>query len=129
VFVLLSDAECNEGQVWEAAMFAAQQRLDNLTALIDLNGMQALGRTREVLDLSPMAARWQAFGWDVVEADGHDPNAVAVAAAPLVAGAGPRVVVCRTVIGKGVSFMEDRLEWHYRNLSPDLARAALREIG
>jgi transketolase len=130
VFVLMSDAECNEGQVWEAAMFAAQHRLENLVALIDLNGMQALGPTAAILDLHPMADRWRAFGWHAVEVDGHDLAAMHWALTAGIAGrTGPAVLVCRTVLGRGVSFMEGRLEWHYRNLSPDLAAAALLELG
>jgi transketolase len=130
VFVLLSDAECNEGQVWEAAMFAAHHRLDNLVALIDLNGMQALGPTPDIIDMHPMAERWRAFGWHAVDVDGHDAAELHSALTAGIAGrSGPAVVVCRTVLGRGVSFMEGRLEWHYRNLSPDLAAAALREVG
>lgn len=128
VFVLLSDAECNEGQVWEAAMFAAHHRLANLVAVVDVNGLQALGRTRDVLDLDPMAGRWQAFGWRAVEADGHDEAALLDALTSGIAGRdGPAVVLARTVLGKGVSFMEDRLEWHYRSLPPALDAVALAE--
>jgi len=127
VYALLSDAECNEGQVWEAAMLAAHQQLANLVALIDCNGMQALGRTEEVLDLSPLARRWEAFGWQTVEVDGHDAETLAEVLAA-VDGQRPTVLVARTVLGKGVSFMEDRLEWHYRNLSAELAERALREV-
>src|SRR4029077_16815189 len=76
VFVLLSDAECNEGSVWEAAMFASHQRLPNLVGFVDLNGQQALGYTKDVLDLSPLAGRWRSFGWDTYEIDGHDPQAI-----------------------------------------------------
>jgi transketolase len=130
VFVLMSDAECNEGQVWEAAMFAAHHRLTNLIALIDLNGMQALGPTGTIIDMHPMADRWRAFGWQAIEADGHDLTALHSALTDGIAGrTGPAVVVCRTVLGKGVSFMENHLEWHYRNLTPDLAATALQEIG
>jgi transketolase len=129
VFVLLSDAECNEGQVWEAAMFAAHHRLDNLVAVVDVNGMQALGHTRDVLGMDPLARRWEAFGWLAVEADGHDEADLLAALTGGIAGrAGPAVVLARTVLGKGVSYMEGRLEWHYRNLPPDLARRALGEI-
>jgi transketolase len=129
VFVLLSDAECNEGQVWEAAMFAAHHRLRNLIVLIDDNGMQALGPTRAVLDTSPLAERWRAFGWHAVEVDGHDERALRVALTEGIAGRkGPAVVVARTVLGRGVSFMEDRLEWHYRNLTAELAAQALSEL-
>jgi transketolase len=126
----MSDAECNEGQIWEAAMFAAHHRLANLVALVDANGMQALGPTRSIIDMHPLADRWRAFGWHAIECDGHDPEALDYA---LTEGidprTGPAAVVCRTVAGKGVSFMENQLEWHYRNLTPDLAAAALQEIG
>ena len=127
VFVLLSDAECNEGQVWEAAQFAAHHRLANLVAAIDVNGTQAMGRTRDVLDLEPLAVRWKAFGWDAVEADGHDLGALqrAFSAKP---GIRPRIVLARTVMGKGVSFMEGKVEWHYRNLDAELAKKALAEL-
>jgi transketolase len=127
VFVLLSDAECNEGQVWEAAMFAAHHRLDNLIAVVDLNGVQAMGATETVLDLSPLARRWEAFGWDAVEVDGHDEDELLAGfTTALAARRGPGVVIARTALGKGVPFMEGRLEWHYRNLTPELARDALR---
>jgi transketolase len=126
VFAVLSDAECNEGQVWEAAQFAAQHRLNHLTIAIDLNGMQALGRTADILDMSDMAKRWAAFGWRTVDVDGHDVAALAQALAP--SGSRPTAVIARTHLGQGVSFMEDRLEWHYRNLSPDLFAAALAEV-
>jgi transketolase len=128
VYALLSDAECNEGQVWEAALFAAHHRLANLCAVVDLNGLQALGHTRDVLAMPAMQGMWAAAGWDAVSVDGHDVAALLDA----LAGGGdaerPRVVIARTVLGKGVSFMEDRLEWHYRNLSPELADQALREL-
>src|SRR5690242_12272288 len=106
-FVLMSDAECNEGSVWEAAMFAAHHRLGRLTAIIDLNGQQALGRTEDVLSLAPMAERWRAFGWNAIDCDGHDVDALAGALAePTDAEAPPRVVVGRTIAGQGISFME-----------------------
>jgi transketolase len=130
VFVLMSDAECNEGQIWEAAMFAAHHRLANLIALIDLNGSQALGDTGTILDLQPMADRWRAFGWHVIETDGHDIGSLYSALTDEIADrTGPAVIVCRTVLGKGISFMEKRVEWHYRNLTEDLAATALQEIG
>jgi transketolase len=128
VYILLSDAEINEGQVWEAAMFAGHHGLDNLLAIVDWNGMQALGRTRDVLRLANPLAPWVAFGWEAVEADGHDPESLLAACAPAVAQDRPRIVIARTVLGKGVSFMENRLEWHYRNLTDDLARLALAEL-
>ncbi len=126
VFVLMSDAECNEGAVWEAAMFAAHHRLANLVAIVDANGLQALGRTRDVLDLAPLAARWAAFGWDAVDVDGHDVRALSAALIP--AANGPRIIVARTVLGRGVAFMEDNLRWHYWPLSDDEYGAALRGL-
>ncbi|TMB53870.1 MAG: transketolase [Chloroflexi bacterium] len=126
VFAQLSDAECNEGQVWEAAMFAGHHGLSSVRAIVDLNGLQALGRTRDILDLRRLGRAFEAFGWEAVEVDGHDLAALLEVLAP--AGDRPRVVVARTTMGRGVSFMEDCLEWHYRNLSPELAQQALREL-
>jgi transketolase len=128
VFCLLSDGECDEGQVWEAAAFAGHHRLDRLTALVDANGLQALGRTRDVLDLSPLRDKFGAFRWDATEVDGHDHAALEKALTRPGTDGRPRMVVCRTVQGKGVSFMEDALEWHYRNLSPELKDRALAEL-
>jgi len=128
VFVLVSDAECNEGQIWEAAFFAAHHRLSNLWVVVDLNGLQALGRTRDIIAMPNMAGLWQAAGWVAVETDGHDLKGLLDAFNPSEPLGGPTVVVARTVLGKGVSFMEDRLEWHYRNLTPALAEQALREL-
>jgi transketolase len=127
VFALLSDAECNEGQVWEAAQFAAHHRLTNLCAVVDVNGLQALGHTRDVLAVD-LTRLWEAAGWDAVEADGHDVEALLAAFDGPGARPAPRVVLARTVLGKGVSFMEDRLEWHYRNLTPELAAQAIAEL-
>ncbi len=124
VFVLMSDAECNEGQVWEAAQFAAHHRLDAVRAVVDLNGLQALGPTREVISLDLIAV-WRAMGWETAEVDGHETEALVTALAAESSEGRPRVVVARTVLGKGVPFMENRLEWHYRNLTPELAAEAL----
>jgi transketolase len=113
-FVLVSDAECNEGSLWEAVMFAAHHKLSNLIAIVDLNGQQALGYTRDVLDLSPLADRFRAFGWSSVEVDGHDPEMIARTIESLGQEPGPpHVLVARTVFGRGVSFMENKIEWHY----------------
>jgi transketolase len=129
VFALISDAECNEGSVWEAVMFAAHRRLANLIALIDLNGQQALGYTRDVLDISPLAERWRAFGWDVHEIDGHDGDAIAGTIERLDTRQGaPHVLVARTVFGRGVSYMQSQIRWHYWPMSEDEYRQALREV-
>jgi transketolase len=129
-FVLVSDAECNEGSLWEAVMFAAHHQLSNLIAIIDLNGQQALGPTEQVLNLSPMADRWRAFGWDVHEVDGHDVAQIQHTIGRLDPGSGPpHVILARTVFGKGVSFMERQLRWHYLPMSNDQYEQAMAEIG
>jgi transketolase len=128
-FVLISDAELNEGSVWEAVMFAAHQRLGRLVAILDLNGQQALGYTRDVLDLDPVAERFRQFGWIADEVDGHDLDqlrrSLAVDAG---AHAPPRVVIAKTIFGKGVSYMESRIEWHYLPLSDEQFAQALQEL-
>jgi len=126
VFALLSDAECNEGSTWEAVAFAAHQRLSNLTAIVDVNGQQALGRTSDVLDMSPLGQRWTGFGWEVEEVDGHDVEALVTALRP--AGKLPRAVLARTVAGKGVSCMEGQVAWHYWPMTADQYSQALAEI-
>ncbi|MFH0793692.1 MAG: transketolase [bacterium] len=129
VFVLVSDAECNEGSLWEAVMFAAHHRLANLVAIVDLNEQQALGYTREVLDLSPMAERWRSFGWEVQEVDGHNTEEIVQAIARFDTVQGPpHVLIARTVLGKGVSFMERQIKWHYWPLSDNEYAQAIEEI-
>lgn len=138
-FCLISDGECNEGAVWEAAMFAAHHRLGNLRAVVDVNGVQAFGRTCDVLDTSNLAERWQAFGWDAVSVDGHSVADLADALdAP--ANGRPRIVLARTTFGKGVSFMEQGIpltqthlsvqpfNWHYLPMSEEEYRLALGEL-
>jgi transketolase len=129
VFVLVSDAELNEGAVWEAAMFAAQHQLANLAVIVDANGSQALGHTREILDLQPLLARWRAFGWDAREADGHDGAELTRALEGFNYMAGkPHVIVARTVLGKSVSFMEDDVRWHYLPMTDEQYAAARQEV-
>jgi transketolase len=128
-FCLLGDGEMQEGQVWEALMFAGHHRLDRLVAVIDCNGLQLMGRTADVLPVEPLARRLEAFGWGTVEVDGHDLPAL-VGALEGAAGRGrPWAVIARTVKGKGVSFMEDKVEWHSRALTPDDLARALAELG
>ncbi len=129
-YVLLSDAELNEGEVWEAAMFAAHHHLDNLIAIIDLNGQQALGRTAEVINLTPLKSRFEAFDWAVVEADGHDVDSLRAALRDASSERSkPAVVIASTVSGRGVSFMEGRVEWHYLPLDEENFRRAVDEVG
>jgi len=124
-FVLLSDAELNEGSVWEAVMFAAHHRLGNLVAIVDLNGQQALGYTDDVLNLTSLSDRFRAFGWKVREVPGHDIQALGHALSLETGASAPLVVLAHTVFGRGVPFMERRLEWHYLPMSDDEYRGAL----
>ena len=129
VFTLLSDGETNEGSVWEAAMFAPHHKLDNLIAIVDYNKIQALGRTQEVLNLEPLAGKWHSFGWEVEEIDGHNfEQIVSTAERVPFQQRKPSVIIAHTIKGKGVSFMENELLWHYR--CPDEAEyiRALQEL-
>jgi transketolase len=126
VFVLLGDGELQEGSVWEAVMSAPHLGLGNLTAIVDRNGWQISGQTEDRLRLEPLADRWRAFGWSVVEMDGHDVEALRDAfdrESP-----GPRAVIARTVKGRGVKFFEDRKKSHYVKLNPELHKRALANL-
>lgn len=130
VFVLLSDGECDEGSVWEAALFAAHHALDNLVAIIDYNKIQSLGTVDEVLKLEPFAEKWRAFSWSVAEIDGHSMPEIGAALETFPRQPGkPSCVVAHTVKGRGVSFMEDRLLWHYRAPNAAELNRALDELG
>lgn len=129
VVVLLSDGECNEGSVWEAAQAAPSFRLENLTAIIDYNKWQATGRSNEVLALSPLPEKWRAFGWDAWEVDGHDIGALMeLQDRAWHAPKRPVAIVAHTVKGKGVSFMEDDNNWHYRIPSREEVTKAKAEL-
>ena len=127
VFCLLSDGECEEGSIWEALLFAHHQKLANLVALVDANGLQGFGSTREVASLEPLADKLRGLGLSVLEIDGHSP--AALSAALVKRGDGPQIIVLRTVKGHGVSFMEGKMEWHYLPLVPEQYEQALRELG
>jgi transketolase len=128
-YVVMSDAELNEGSVWEAAMFAAHHRLANLAAIVDVNGQQALGHTRDVLDLEPLGEKWRSFGWDVHEVNGHDVEELGAALGGLKTAEGPpHILLARTVFGHGVSFMESRIEWHYLPMSDSEYAKAMAEV-
>ena len=139
VFVLISDGECNEGSIWEAVMFAAHHRLSNLIAIVDLNGQQAFGYTDDVLSLSPMWAKWEAFGWNVHEVDGHNITEITktieiLNSAPSRASLDnesscrPHVLIAHTTFGKGVTYMENRIKWHYLPMSDDEYRQAAEAV-
>ncbi len=130
VFVLLSDGECNEGTVWEAAMLAPKHGLERLVAIIDFNKWQATGRSCDILALEPLKEKWEAFGWSASEVDGHDLPALSRLLKNVPDGSGkPIALIAHTVKGKGISFMEDDNNWHYR--IPDAAEvsAAKAELG
>jgi len=128
-YVLLSDGECNEGSIWEAALMAASEKVHTLTAIIDFNKWQATGRSQEVMALDPLAAKWEAFGWHAQEIDGHDFETICRAlAAAHAESKRPSVIVAHTVKGKGVSFMEDDNNWHYRTPNAEELAAALDEL-
>ena len=129
-FVVMSDGECNEGSVWEAAMFAAANRLGGLCAFVDFNKWQATGRSREVLALDPLADKFRSFGWDVHEIDGHDHQQILDAVIGVSVNRDkPTMVVAHTVKGKGVSFMEDDNNWHYRIPTAEEVQLAKAELG
>ena len=129
VYALLGDGELEEGQIWEAVMTAAHRRLDNLTAFVDANGLQIDGPVADIKSMERIGDRFAAFGWHVVEIDGHDIPAIMAALAEARNTQGrPTVVVARTVKGKGVSFMENQLGWHGTAPKPDQVRAALAEL-
>ena len=129
IFALLGDGECDEGSTWEAALFASHHGLDSLVAIVDYNKMQSLGTVKDVLDLEPLGAKWQAFGWTVGEVDGHDVTQVAEALAGVPFKTGrPSCLIAHTVKGKGISFMEHQLLWHYRPPDAEELRRALAEL-
>ena len=128
-YALLSDGECQEGQTWEAALAAPHFKLDNLTAIVDCNGIQLSGRTCDIMDLEPLMQKWQAFGWHVIEIDGHDFDQIlsAVHQAEKTKGR-PTVIAARTIKGKGVSFMENNVAFHGKAPTPEEAERALKEL-
>ncbi len=129
VFVLLGDGECNEGSVWEAAMMAPAHDLNHLAIVVDYNKWQATARSNETLSLAPLAAKWQAFGWQTCEVDGHDVGQLTDVLHQVPTASGkPLAVIAHTIKGRGVSFMEDDNNWHYRIPNAEEVRQAVREL-
>lgn len=130
VFVLMGDGETQEGSVWEAAMFAGHHKLDNLVGIVDRNMIQIDGFTEDVVALEPYKAKWEAFGWEVREIDGHDFEEIVSTFrnVPFRSG-GPSMVIAKTTKGKGVSFMENNPEWHGKALKGEYAAIARKEVG
>ena len=130
VFVILGDGEIQEGQVWEAAMTSAHYRLDNLTAFLDFNGLQIDGWVRDVKSPEPLLEKWKSFGWYTLEVDGHDYRSLMEGINRAFSNKGsPTMIIARTVKGKGVSFMENQVDWHGRAPGKDEYEKALRELG
>ncbi len=129
VYVLLGDGECDEGQVWEGAMAAAHFKVDNLVAIVDNNGQQIDGWNRDVMNLEPLNRKWQAFGWHVIEVNGHDLSQLTLALeqAKLVKGQ-PTVIIAHTIKGKGVSFMENNVDFHGKAPNAEEVEIALKEL-
>jgi len=130
VYVVLGDGEMAEGQVWEAAMAAAHYKLDNVIAVLDYNGLQIDGTTHKIMSSDPLNDKWKAFGWHVIEVDGHDIEDLLAAFAEAKSIKGkPTILIARTVKGKGVSFMENQVGWHGNAPNAEQAEQALKELG
>lgn len=129
VYVLLGDGEVQEGMVWEAAMASSHYKLDNLTAFLDHNGLQIDGANRDVMNVEPLKEKWEAFGWHVIEIDGHNYGQIleAVRNAKEIKGK-PTMIIAKTVKGKGVSYMENIADWHGKAPDEEQAKAALEEL-
>ena len=129
-YAMLSDGECNEGSIWEAALLAPTLKLNNLTVIIDFNKWQATGRSEEIMSLQPLNLKWQAFGWHVQEINGHNFNEMKEAFNNAKQTKNkPSVIVANTIKGKGVSFMEDDNNWHYKIPNKEELKLALKELG
>lgn len=130
VFCLCGDGEMQEGQIWEAAMFASHYKIDNITCIVDRNGLQIDGPTEKVMALEPLADKWRAFGWNVIEIDGNNMRMVLEALEMAKAHKGrPSVIIAKTVKGKGVSFMENNVAFHGKSTNKEETERALRELG
>jgi transketolase len=130
IFVLLSDGECDEGSNWEAIMFAAHHQLDNLTVVVDYNKIQSLDSVANTLALEPFTDKWRSFSWNVQEVDGHDHLALseALSHSKIQQSTKPQVIIAHTIKGKGVSFMENQVLWHYRSPQSEEFDSALEEL-
>ena len=130
VYTLLGDGEIEEGECWEAFMFANHYKLDNLCIMIDVNGLQIDGSNEDVMDVMPIADKFRAFRWNALEIDGHDYDAIGAALHQAQAAKGkPTVIIAQTVKGKGVSFMENAVSWHGKAPTKEECERALRELG
>lgn len=127
VFTLIGDGECDEGSVWETAMFAAHHKLDNYCVIVDRNKLQALGKCKDIICIDNLSECWKSFGWEVYQIDGHNHEQIYDVLAKEPKNK-PKCIIAETVKGKGVSFMEDDLLWHYRDPQGDYFSKALEEL-
>lgn len=128
IFSIVGDGECNEGIVWETVMLAAQQKLDNFTVIVDNNKMQALGFTEDIINMKNMKERWETFGWNAVEINGHSHVEIIDALNKRLDNGKPYVIIADTIKGQGVSFMENELLWHYRDPQGEAYEKAVEEL-
>lgn len=129
VFILMSDGEMQPGTTWEAALIAAHNKLDNLFVIVDFNGLQAMGKVKEILNIEPLKDKWRAFGWEVREIDGHNFEDIERSLiTPALHKEKPIVIIAKTIKGKGVSFMEGNNLYHYKALSDEEYQRALKEL-
>lgn len=130
VFVLVGDGECQEGSVWEAALFAPQHKLDNLTVIIDYNKLQAMDRLEKIVSLEPLVDKWRSFGWEAKEVDGHSIPELGdiFKSLPFISGK-PNLIIAHTTKGKGISYMEEAPIWHYRLPNKEEMKIACEELG
>lgn len=128
VYVIVGDGECNEGSVWEAALFANQMAIDNFTVIVDYNKMQGMGNCEEVISLSPFEEKWKTFGFNVLNIDGHDHQSLTKALKMKFNNNKPTCIIANTIKGKGISFMENNLLWHYKNPTGDFYDKAIAEL-
>jgi transketolase len=129
IYCLMSDGEMDCGTTWECALFASHHKLDNLVVMIDYNKLQAFGKTNEVLNLEPLVEKWKTFGWSVQEVAGHNFDELTenLKKIPFTKQK-PSIIICHTIKGKGISFAENKLEWHYYNLTPELYERAKNDL-
>jgi len=126
IYVMCGDGELNEGSIWEAVMFAAQKNLDNITLIIDYNKLQGYGKTNEVINLEPLDKKFEAFNWEVIQINGHD--FLEIQKALETKANKPKVIIAHTIKGKGVSYMENELIWHYKSPNKEQLEQALKEL-
>ncbi len=130
VFVVLGDGECNEGSIWEAILFAANHKLDNLIAIVDRNNLQGMGKSELVSDLNPFADKWESFRWNVDSIDGHNHDELNDSIKSMLnkKNSKPSVIIANTIKGKGISFMENKTEWHYKAPNEEEYNLAINEL-